>query len=264
MSGHSKWSTIKHKKATNDAKKGAVYTKLGKNITLATKEGGGDLESNFKLRLAVDLAKASNMPTENIERAIKRGTGELKDAAAIVEVTYEAYAPGGFPMLIDVATDNPNRTVAEVRKVVTGHGGSMGSAGTVSWQFEEVGLVTIRPAKVKKAEQFGKKDEVIEANSEEVELEMMDLSGVRDIQEVDLESEGGKEYKGLEILTERTELAHVHKAIEEKGYIVESAEIVKTAKSKSEVDTSAAEKVDKLTEALEELDDVQNIWDARS
>jgi YebC/PmpR family DNA-binding regulatory protein len=167
MSGHSKWSTIKHKKAANDAKKGATYTKLGRNITLAARDGGGDLETNFKLRLAVDLAKASNMPTENIERAIKRGTGELKDAAAIQEVTYEAYGPGAVPMLIDVATDNSNRSVTDIRKIITGHGGNMGSVGSVSWQFEEVGLIVIRPAVFKKSEHFGKADEVEERDSEE-------------------------------------------------------------------------------------------------
>ena len=136
MSGHSKWSTIKRKKAANDAKRGAIFTRLAREIALAAREGGGDFEVNFSLRLAVDKAKAENMPKDNIERAIRRGTGEDKDGAALEQIMYEGYAPHGAALLIDVVSDNRNRTVAELRHVLSKSGGSMADAGSVSWQFK--------------------------------------------------------------------------------------------------------------------------------
>jgi YebC/PmpR family DNA-binding regulatory protein len=135
MSGHSKWSTIKHKKAQADARRGAVYTKLAKEIQIATREGGGDPDVNFGLRLAIDRAKNANMPNSNIERAIKRGTGEDKDAATMEKIYYEGYAPHGVAVILNCITDNRNRTVADIRHVLTKHGGSMGQEGSVSWQF---------------------------------------------------------------------------------------------------------------------------------
>ena len=135
MSGHSKWSTIKHKKAQTDARRGAAYTKLAREIQIAAREGGGDQDSNFSLRLAVDRAKAANMPSSNIDRAIKRGTGEDKDAASMEKILYEGYAPNGVALLLSCITDNRNRTVADIRHVLTKHGGSMGQEGSVAWQF---------------------------------------------------------------------------------------------------------------------------------
>jgi YebC/PmpR family DNA-binding regulatory protein len=135
MSGHSKWSTIKHKKAQADARRGAIYTKLAKEIQIAAREGGGDPVVNFGLRLAIDRAKSANMPNSNIERAIKRGTGEDKDAATMEKIYYEGYAPNGVAVILNCITDNRNRTVADIRHVLTKHGGSMGQEGSVSWQF---------------------------------------------------------------------------------------------------------------------------------
>jgi YebC/PmpR family DNA-binding regulatory protein len=135
MSGHSKWSTIKHKKAATDAKRGAIYTKLAREIQIAAREGGGDPETNFGLRLAVDRAKSENMPSANIDRAIKRGTGEDKDAAAMEKIYYEGYAPHGVAVILNCITDNRNRTVADIRHVLTKSGGTMGQEGSVSWQF---------------------------------------------------------------------------------------------------------------------------------
>lgn len=137
MSGHSKWSTIKHKKAQADARKGALYTKLAKEIQVAAREGGGDPEINFGLRLAIDRAKSANMPNSNIERAIKRGTGEDKNAAKMEKILYEGYAPHGVALLLLCITDNRNRTVADIRHLLTKHGGSMGQEGSVSWQFTQ-------------------------------------------------------------------------------------------------------------------------------
>ncbi|TFH32096.1 MAG: YebC/PmpR family DNA-binding transcriptional regulator, partial [Anaerolineales bacterium] len=136
MSGHSKWSTIKRKKASNDARRGAIFTTLAREIAMAAREGGGDSEVNFALRLAVEKAKSQNMPKDNIERAIRRGTGEDKDLATLEQIMYEGYAPHGIALLIDVVTDNRNRTVAELRHVLTKAGGSMADAGSVSWQFK--------------------------------------------------------------------------------------------------------------------------------
>lgn len=143
MSGHSKWSTIKHKKAQTDARRGAIYTKLAKEIQIAAREGGGDPDVNFGLRLAIDRAKSSNMPNSNIERAIKRGTGEDKDAAAMVKIYYEGYAPHGIAVILNCITDNRNRTVADIRHLLTKHGGSMGQEGSVSWQFTRISYFNI-------------------------------------------------------------------------------------------------------------------------
>src|SRR3972149_799185 len=138
MSGHSKWSTIKRKKGAADAKRGAVFSRLTRELVMAAREGGGDPESNFRLRLAVDKARAENMPKENMERAIKRGTGEDKDAAAFEQIMYEGYAPHGVAVIIECVTDNRNRTVAELRHALTHAGGSMAELGSVAWQFERV------------------------------------------------------------------------------------------------------------------------------
>jgi len=135
MSGHSKWSTIKHKKAQTDARRGAAYTKLAREIQITAREGGGDPDTNFGLRLAIDRAKNANMPSSNIDRAVKRGTGEDKDAASMEKILYEGYAPNGVALLLNCITDNRNRTVADIRHVLTKHGGSMGQEGSVSWQF---------------------------------------------------------------------------------------------------------------------------------
>lgn len=138
MSGHSKWSTIKRKKGANDAKRGQIFTRLAREIALAAREGGGNPDVNFTLRLAIDRARAENMPNDNIERAIKRGTGEDKDAAELEQVTYEGYAPHGVALMVDCVTDNRNRTVAELRHVLNRAGGSMGEGGSVAWQFTRI------------------------------------------------------------------------------------------------------------------------------
>ncbi|MCW8822436.1 MAG: YebC/PmpR family DNA-binding transcriptional regulator, partial [Ignavibacteriaceae bacterium] len=142
MSGHSKWATIRRKKGALDAKRGKLFTKLIKELTIAAREGGGDLAGNPRLRLAVDNAKAANMPADNIERAIKKATGEL-EGTTISELTYEGYGPGGIALLVEVATDNKNRTVAEVRHLFSKHGGNMGESGSVAWMFEKKGVISL-------------------------------------------------------------------------------------------------------------------------
>ena len=142
MSGHSKWATIRRKKGALDAKRGKLFTKLIKELTIAAREGGGDPGGNPRLRLAIDNAKAANMPADNIERAIKKGTGEL-EGTTISELTYEGYGPGGIALLVEVATDNKNRTVAEVRHIFSRHSGNMGESGSVAWMFEKKGIITL-------------------------------------------------------------------------------------------------------------------------
>ena len=165
MSGHSKWSTIKRKKAANDAKRGNIFTRLAREIALAAREGGGDSETNFGLRLAVERARAANMPKENIERAIKRGTGEDKDAAAFERILYEGYAPHGVAVLIEVVTDNRNRTVADLRHSLTRAGGTLSEAGSVAWQFRRAAYFSFPAAGLDREEIF---EAAVEAGAEDV------------------------------------------------------------------------------------------------
>jgi YebC/PmpR family DNA-binding regulatory protein len=165
MSGHSKWSTIKRKKAANDAKRGNVFTRLAREIALAAREGGGDPDTNFGLRLAVERARAANMPKENIERAVKRGTGEDKDAAAFERILYEGYAPHGVAILMEVVTDNRNRTVADLRHALTRAGGTMSEAGSVAWQFRRAAYFSFPSAGVDREKLF---EAAVEAGAEDV------------------------------------------------------------------------------------------------
>jgi len=165
MSGHSKWSTIKRKKAANDAKRGNTFTRLAREIALAAREGGGDSETNFGLRLAVERARAANMPKDNIERAIKRGTGEDKDAAAFERILYEGYAPHGVAIMMEVVTDNRNRTVAELRHTLTKAGGTMAEAGAVAWQFRRAAYFSIPAHGVDREKLF---ETAVEAGADDV------------------------------------------------------------------------------------------------
>ena len=199
MSGHSKWSTIKHKKAAQDAKRGKVFTRLAREITVAAREGGGNPEVNFSLRLVIDKAKAANMPKDNIERAIKRGTGELK-GEDLAEVLYEGYAPHGVALLVKVLTDNKNRTVADVRRVITRQGGSMADAGAVAWQFERKGYIAVAP----------------DGADEDTVFEVSVEAGADDIVFGD---------DLIEIYVEVENFEAVRQALEEAGIKVETAEL---------------------------------------
>lgn len=233
MSGHSKWSTIKHKKAAADAKRGKIFTRLAKEVTLAAREGGGDVTTNVRLRLAVEKAKAENMPKDNIERAIKRGTGEL-EGGELEEVMYEGYAPHGVGVLVEVVTDNRNRAVAEVRHVFSKQGGNMAESGAVAWQFARKGYISI-------TEDF---------DQDEVFLTAAD-AGADDVRFED----------GMaEIFTELDDLQNVRSALEDYGYKLEEVSVIYDANNTLELETTAALQVMKLVEALEELDDVQNVY----
>ncbi len=235
MSGHSKWSTIKHKKAATDAKRGKIFTKLIKEITVAARLGGGEPSANPRLRAAIDAAKSQNMPKSNIERAIKKGTGEL-EGVNYEEITYEGYGPGGVAVLVETITDNRQRTVAEVRHLLSKRGGNMGEPGSVAWVFEKKGLIVIE------------KDKVDEETLMDVALE----AGADDIRDE------GSEW---EVETSPDVLPAVRDAVKAAGIEIISAEVsmVPSTTVKLE-DEKQAKQMLLLMEALEENDDVQNVY----
>jgi len=234
MSGHSKWATIKRKKGAADAKRGKIFTKLIKEITIAAREGGGDPAGNPRLRLAVDNAKAANMPADNVERAIKKATGEL-EGSTYVELIYEGYGPGGIAILVEVATDNKNRTVAEVRHIFSKNGGSMGESGSVAWMFERKGIITL------------KKNNKTEDEMMEIVLE----AGADDmLTEEDI----------FEVTTTLESFETVRKTLVDQGLEAENAALQWIAKNTLAVAGEDAEKVMKLIESLEDNDDVQNVF----
>ncbi len=234
MSGHSKWAKIHRQKGAADAKRANLFTKLSKNITLAARNGG-DPEMNFALRLAVDKAKAASMPKDNIEKAIKRGTGEL-DGEALEEVMYEAYGPGGLPLLIEGVTDNKNRTTPEVKAILTKNGGSLGAQNSVKWMFEHKGVIFINNQEIED------KDDFI--------MQMID-AGAEDVREED---------DGLTIYTGYEDFEKVKKVIDEKNIGFEYAEMDWILKDEQEVEKDAAEKLEKIIELLEDHDDVNSVY----
>ena len=235
MSGHSKWSTIKHKKAAVDAKRGKVFTRLAKELTLAAREGGGDLSTNVRLRLAVDKAKAGNMPKDNIERAIKRGTGEL-EGGELEEIMYEGYAPHGVGVIIEVVTDNRNRAIAEVRHAFNKQGGNMAASGAVSWQFVRKGYISI-------TDDFDQDDVFLTAAD----------GGADDVRFED---------NIAEVFTGLDDLQNVRIVLEDSGYALKEVSVIYEPSNTVELETSAALQVMRLVEALEDLDDVQNVFSA--
>jgi YebC/PmpR family DNA-binding regulatory protein len=253
MSGHSKWATIKRAKAITDAKKGKIFSKLSKEVIVAAR-GGGDPTMNFTLRLAVERAKAANMPADNIERAIKKGAGLDKDAAAIVDVTYEAYGPGGVAVLIDCQTDNTNRSLNEVRLAVERSGGKLGSAGNVSWQFEEKGQIIIRPAKYKASSKYGQEGTYENVDVSEVEENLIEIEGIEDIDQI---SDGETI---IEVITDRDQFRSVYQKIQDLGYKIENAELAKIPKEKIELSDEDQQKLTEFLDAVDEVEDVKTVW----
>jgi YebC/PmpR family DNA-binding regulatory protein len=234
MSGHSKWSTIKRKKAATDAKRGQLFTRIAREITIAAREGGGDPDVNFRLRLTIDKAKQANMPKENIERAIKRGTGELK-GEELEEVMYEGYAPNGIALLLDTVTDNRNRAVADIRRILTRQGGKMAESGAVSYLFDQQGLIIV---------------EVGEEDPEELALLAIDAGAV----DVNIDN------NTVEVYTETKDFQKVKESLEETGVSFSTAELIMTPKAMTELGESDTFKVMHIIEMLEELDDVQQVY----
>jgi YebC/PmpR family DNA-binding regulatory protein len=233
MSGHSKWSTIKHKKAAKDAKRGKIFTKLIKEITVAARLGGGDVKANPRLRTAVLAARSQSMPGDTIDRAIKKGTGEL-EGVHYEEVVYEGYGPGGVAVMIEVLTDNRNRTVAELRNVLDKCGGNLGTTGSVAWMFTKRGLITVERAQVDE-------DKVMEVA---LEAGADDVTDSGDI---------------LEVLTAPDQLEGVKDALEQAKITTASAEVTMMPSTTTSISGKQAEQVVRLLEALEDHDDVQRV-----
>jgi YebC/PmpR family DNA-binding regulatory protein len=234
MSGHSKWSKIKHQKGIDDVKRGNLFTKLTREIIIAAKEGGSNEDTNFRLRLAVQKAHDSNMPSENIDRAIKKGSGEL-EGGSLVEMTLEGYGPSGMAVMVSALSDNRNRTVQEVRSTFTRHGGSLGESGCVSWIFESRGVINIKAENV---------------DADELALTAIDL-GAEDVQ-----VESGI----VEVYTKPDALEKVRAALEAKKIAIESSELQMVPKTLVKLDEKAANQALKLLDKLEEIDDVQNVY----
>ena len=234
MSGHSKWSTIKRQKGANDAKRGALFTKVAREISVAARQGGGDPDANYRLRLAIDKARSVNMPADNIKRTIEKATGG-GDAVQYEDIVYEGYGPGGVALLVEAQTDNRNRTAAEVRSIFSKAGGQLAGSGAVAWQFEPRGLIAV-------SRNGGDADEVA--------LAAID-AGAADVDTEDAET--------IEIYTEPAQLETVRKALEKAGVRIETAEATMVAKQTVGLDSARARQALRLVELLEELDDVQRV-----
>ena len=234
MAGHSKWANIQHRKGKQDKKRGKLFTKLIREITIAARIGGGDLAANPRLRLAVDKAKTQSMPRDNIDRAIKRGSGDL-DGVDYVEIRYEGYGPGGVAVMVDCMTDNKNRTVAEVRHAFSKFGGNMGADGSVGYLFNNVGLLNYPAGSNEEAVM----DAAIEAGAEDVIVD---------------------EDKSIEVLTDPANFEDVRDALRASGFEPEHAELTMRAGNSTELELQAAGSMIKMLEMLEDLDDVQNVY----
>jgi YebC/PmpR family DNA-binding regulatory protein len=234
MSGHSKWASIKHKKGKLDAQRGRTFTKLIREITVAARAGGGDPEKNPRLRTAIAAGKAANMPADNIKKAVQKGTGELP-GVTYDELTYEAYGPGGVAMLIQVMTDNKNRSVAEIRHLLAKHNGNMGEAGSVGWMFEKQGFIQIDS----------------EGIDEDSLMELALEAGATDVK---------REESTYDVYTEAANLDTVREAVAQKGIEISSAELAMIPQNTINLDEKQAGQMLKLMEALEDHDDVQKVY----
>jgi len=233
MSGHSKWSTIKRQKGVNDSKRSAQFTKVAREIAVAARAGGGDPDANYRLRLAIDKARSINMPADNIKRSIEKATGG-GEAEQYEEIVYEGYGPGGVAVLVEAATDNRNRTAAEVRSIFTKTGGQLASSGAVAWQFEVRGVITVERAGV---------------DPDDVALAAIDAGAA----DVDTDADP------IEIYTEPSELYAVRKALEDAGITVDDSESAMIAKQTVSLEVDQVRKALRLMDLLEDLDDVQRV-----
>lgn len=233
MSGHNKWSSIKRKKGVADTKRGQVFTKIGREITMAARDGGGDPDGNVTLRLLIAKARAANMPKDNIERSIKRGTGEL-EGAPLEDMTYEAYGPHGSALIVQALSDNRNRTIAELRATLSRHNGRMGENGSVAWMFDHKGVIELTAA----------------GDPDELALELIDMGAD------DVKVDG----KSIEVFTAPADLQKVQQQLEKKKIPFESAELQMVPKTPLELGPAETASTMRLIETLEELDDVQHVY----
>jgi YebC/PmpR family DNA-binding regulatory protein len=234
MAGHSKWANIKHKKAANDKKRGKIWTKLLREVTVAAREGGGDIDTNPRLRLAVDKANGANVPKDTIDRAVKRGAGG-GEGENYDEIRYEGYGPGGTAVLVDCMTDNRNRTASEVRHAFTKHGGNLGTDGSVAYLFSKQGIISYAPG----ADEDAIMEAALEAGADDV---VTDNDG------------------SIDVLTTPEGFSEVKEAMEAAGHTPDNAEVTFEASTKAELDRDTAEKLLKMVDVLEDLDDVQEVY----
>ena len=234
MAGHSHWASIKHKKGAADAKKGKAFSKIARMITVAARKGG-DPDMNPKLQLALDKARSVNMPKDNVERAIQEGTGDTSGETELFECLYEGYGPHGVALMIEILTDNKNRTAPEIRKIFERFGGNMGEAGCVSWMFEKKGLIIVNSSNL---------------NEDDLMMLVLD-AGAEDLQKIG---------DVFQVICSQADLGKVKKAIEGKNIKVETAEVSWISKNNIDVEDATGRKVLRLMEALEEHDDVQNVY----
>jgi YebC/PmpR family DNA-binding regulatory protein len=232
MSGHSKWSQIKRQKGVNDVRRGAIFTKMGREISVAARAGGGDPDGNFRLRLAIERARAANVPQDTIKRAIEKAAGG-GEGEQFEEIMYEGYGPGGVAILVEAATDNRNRTAADIRSIFTKAGGQLAGSGSVAWQFEQRGVISLPAGK----------------NQEELELIAIDAGAD------DVDATGDQ----VEVYTKPTELESVRRSLESAGVRIESAELAMVAKNLIALDAGKARQAFRLIELLEDHDDVQRV-----
>ena len=235
MSGHSKWSTIKHKKAATDAKRGKLFTKLSKEIIVAAKVGGSDADMNFRLRMAIQIAKDANMPADNIDRAVKKGSGEGSDGEAMSEITYEGYGPGGVGIMLETLTDNKNRTVSDIRSTFSKAGGNMAESGAVAWQFEQKGVIVV---------------DVSDSESDDVAMIAID-AGADDFEAYD---------GTLHIYSEPHNLEEIRTTLTSSEAAVSSTELSMIPSNTVMLDSRKAIQTLRLLETLEDLDDVQKVY----
>ena len=256
MSGHSKWSTIKHKKEANDAKRSKEFSKISALITHAAKSGGGDLEINPTLRMHVDKAKSIGFPADNIERAIVKGTGEDTEGVHFEEVSYEGYGPSSVAIIVDCLTDNTNRSVSEIRRIFGEAGGSLGDQNSVSWNFDVKGKIDVKAGHKEKAKKYGEDDKYIEDDRDVVMMDLIDIEGILDIREKDIDG-----VKGVEVITEFKDMARVRDEISKKfPYVIDDASIIKIAKNRKKLEGEELEKIKNLLKRFEDRDDVQSVW----
>jgi len=236
MSGHSKWHNIQARKGKQDAKRAGAFTKLARAITTAARDGGGDPAMNFKLRIAVDKAKAVSMPKDGIERAINKGTG-AGGGAAMTAISYEGKGPGNIDIIVDCVTDNKNRTASEIKHIFTKNGGIIGAPGSNGWNFEQKGFIELRITN--------------QESREEKMLEVMDIGGVNDVEESE---------DGLNIYTSPKELAAVGKELENKGFKLDKMELIMDPKNTVKLDDEKANQAMRILELLDDYDDTENVW----
>jgi YebC/PmpR family DNA-binding regulatory protein len=236
MSGHNKWSTIKHKKGRADAKRGKIFTKIIREITVSAREGGGDPEGNPRLRSAIQAAKSANMPADNIKRAIRRGTGEIP-GASYEQITYEGYGPGGVAVMLEALTDNRNRTTPEIRHLFSKHGGNLGENGCVAWLFQRIGMILVP-----------KGDDL----DEDLLMEWVLEAGAED-----LDHDDDDYYR---VTTAPDELHKIKDELEARGLQIEAAQLSMEPSTSTPLDGKPAQQMIRLMEAFDDLDDVQNIW----